>query len=187
MNKEFEEVKKEFKDVKDKYNTLRNNERQKIVNAFKKHNFEARRNQATSRYTSRKQISPSFNLKNWKWVEAYRDGYTVLIGLQAIERDSKTKNIHVLFDRISIDVFYDPDRKILSEECDSYFQSINKRFNNMEIQYINNRFGNTENLFNSIFFNSIITEFEIPMESDHINNLIKFVEDKIKEIQNSQI
>lgn len=81
MNKDFGEIKKEFKCVKDKYNILRNNERQKIVNTFKEHNFEVRGSQASATYTSRKQISPSFNLKNWKWIVAYKYCCTVLIGL----------------------------------------------------------------------------------------------------------
>ncbi|MBT1035908.1 hypothetical protein KJY78_06070 [Canibacter sp. lx-45] len=120
---------KNFKDIKKKYNKLRNRERQKIVKKLVKMGFKAKGHQGTWNCTSRGKIKPRYNLGMWKWIVAKKGTITAVVSLQSIEQDSITKNIHVLFDRISVDVFKNNGGKLLSENSDSYFQSIKSRYN----------------------------------------------------------
>lgn len=119
LKKRLEKMCEEFKDAKDKYNDSRNLQRREIVRALRDHGFEASWGQGTWRYTSRGGINPPHpphDLRMWKWIVARRDGITVFIKLQTLEQDKITKNIHALLDRISIDVFWDPKKDILSEK-----------------------------------------------------------------------
>lgn len=162
MDKNFEEIKK-------LYNNARNRERQKIVKKLVESQFNATGHQGTWNYTSRGKIKPSYNLGMWKWIVARRGDITAVISLQTLEQDSKTKNIHVLFDRISIDVFEDNERKILSEKSDSYFQSVKSRYN-------------VENEFDSEFVGNTITYLELPLGDDDLEDLINIIEKKIEKL-----
>ena len=139
-----------FEDIKNEYNKLRNEERQKIVKKLVKRGFDANGHQGTWKYTSRGKIKPHYNLGMWKWIVARRGDITAVISLQTLEQDSKTKNIHVLFDRISVDVFKDNDGNTLSEISDSYFQSVKSRYD-------------VENEIDSGFVEKTITDLELPL------------------------
>lgn len=159
----------DFKKARETYNNLRNIERQKIVNKLKKENFIAKGRQGTWNYTSQGKIKRSYNLGLWKWIVATKGDITAVISLQTIEQDSKTKNIHVLFDRISIDVFKDNEKNVLSENSDSYFSSIKPRYN-------------VENEFDSAFFEKAITDLELPLEDADLDSLLAIIEKKIDEL-----
>lgn len=160
---------KNFKDVKEMYNKLRNIERQKIVEKLVEKGFNANGHQGTWNYTSRGKIKPHYNLGMWKWIVARKGTITAVISLQTLEQDSKTKNIHVLFDRISVDVFKDNEGNILSESSDSYFQSVKSRYN-------------VENEFDPGFVEKVITELELPLEDDDLESLVKIIEGKIEKL-----
>lgn len=160
---------KNFKDVKEMYNKLRNIERQKIVEKLVENGFNAKGHQGTWNYTSRGKIKPHYNLGMWKWIVARKGTITAVISLQTLEQDSKTKNIHVLFDRISVDVFKDNEGNILSESSDSYFQSVKSRYN-------------VENEFDPGFVEKVITELELPLEDDDLESLVKIIEGKIEKL-----
>ncbi len=159
----------EFEKVKKAYNDLRNSERQKIVKKLLQKGFKASGRQGTYNYTSRGNLEKSYNLGIWKWIIARRDDITVVIDLQAIEQDSRTQNIHVLFDRISIDVFNDDSEKIISESNDSYFKSIQARYN-------------VKNVFDSAFVEKAITDLELPLGEDDLENLINIIEARIEKL-----
>lgn len=159
----------DFNAIREEYNRARNIERQKIVNKLKSRDFKASGHQGTWNYTSRGQIKPGYNLGIWKWIVAQKGDVTAVISLQTLEQDSKTKNIHVLFDRISIDVFKDSDQNILSEISDSYFQSIKSRYN-------------VENEYDSEFVKQIITDFELPLGEDELTKIVEMIENKIAKI-----
>ena len=88
---------------------------------------------------------------------------------EPVQEDSKTKNIHVLFDRISVDVFKDNEENILSESSDSYFQSVKSRYN-------------VENEFDPGFVEKAITELELPLRDDALERLVDIIERKIEEL-----
>lgn len=53
-------------------------------------------------YTSHGRIS-TYDLRNWKWVEVEGTGeFDAVISLNILDIDSKTKNIHSLYDRIGV-------------------------------------------------------------------------------------
>lgn len=158
-----------FEDIKNEYNKLRNEERQKIVEKLVKRGFNANGHQGTWNYTSRGKIKPHYNLGMWKWIVARKGTITAVISLQTLEQDSKTKNIHVLFDRISVDVFKDNEGNILSESSDSYFQSIKSRYN-------------VENVFDSGFVEKTIMDLELPLKEDDLERLVDIIERKIKKL-----
>lgn len=158
-----------FKYIKKKYNELRNEERQKIVKKLRTRGFNANGHQGTSKYKSRGKIKPSYNLGMWKWIVARKETITAVISLQTLEQDSKTKNIHVLFDRISVDVFKDNEGNVLSENNDSYIQSIKSRYN-------------VENEFDPGFVEKVITELELPLEDKDLESLVDIIEEKIEKL-----
>lgn len=160
---------KNFKDVKEMYNKLRNIERQKIVEKLVENGFNAKGHQGTWNYTSRGKIKSHYNLGMWKWIVARKATITAVVSLQSIDQDSKTKNIHVLFDRISIDVFKDNEGNVLSENNDSYFQSIKSRYN-------------VENEFDPGFIEKTITGLELPLGEDDLERLVDIIERKIAKL-----
>lgn len=105
----------------------------------------------------------------WKWIVARKGTITAVVSLQSIEQDSITKNIHVLFDRIIIDVFKDSEGNLLSENSDSYFQSIKSRYN-------------VENEFDPGFVEKTITGLELPLEEDDLERLVDIIERKIEKL-----
>ena len=157
-----------FEDIKKKYNDLRNVERQKIVKELENKGFNANGHQGTWNYTSRGKIKPHYNLGVWKWIVARKGTITAVVSLQSIEQDSITKNIHVLFDRISIDVF-DNVENLLSENSDSYFQSIKSRYN-------------VENEYDPRFVEKTITDLELPLGEEDLKHLVDIIERKIERV-----
>lgn len=47
-------------------------------------------------------MHPSFNLSNWKYIEAYKENHLHFISLQAFDVDPTSGNLHVLMDRLGI-------------------------------------------------------------------------------------
>ncbi len=158
-----------FKYIKNKYNELRNEQRKKILMKLRDLGFKANWSQGIRNYTSRGKIKPPYNLGMWKWIVARKGIITAIISLQTLEQDSKTKNIHVLFDRISVDVFKDNEGNILSESSDSYFQSIKSRYN-------------VENEFDPGFVEKVITGLELPLGDDDLERLVDIIERKIEKL-----
>lgn len=169
LKKRLEKMCEEFKDAKKKYNDFRNKESLAIVHALRADEFEAKGYHGTWRYTSRRRINPPHpphDLGMWKWIVARKDGITVFIKLQTLEQDKITKNIHVLLDRISIDVFWDPEKDILSEKNHKYSDSIKERYG-------------VENEFDFEFMKETITDFSLPLKKGELEKLVEFVEKKV--------
>ncbi|WP_018142977.1 hypothetical protein [Alloscardovia criceti] len=157
-----------FEELRKKYNDARNIERSKIIEDLRKHDFKVSGRQGSPRYTSRRNISP-YNLGIWKWIVVRKNNFTAVINLQTIEQDSKTKNIHALFDRVSIDVFRDENHDVLSGDSDSYLQSVMSRYN-------------VENIFDPEFVRKTITNLELPLCPDEIKSIREIIEKKIIDI-----
>ncbi|MDD4508275.1 hypothetical protein SAMN04515656_11525 [Eubacterium aggregans] len=65
-------------------------------------------------YTSDSRIK-SYDLSNWKWISARNGEREYLISLQAFDIDPKTRDRHVLMDRIGIYIY--PRGKYNPEDC----------------------------------------------------------------------
>lgn len=97
---------KEFKAVKELYNLAREEERIKITkyldaNGYKT-SLSTKAGKGKEKYTSGGKIEPPYNLLNWKYVEAEKNGINYFISLQAFDVDPNSNNHHVLFDRIGV-------------------------------------------------------------------------------------
>lgn len=102
-----------FKEIKKLYVEARENEKIKIIDYLLKENFiilnmedkEATNPHKTGsgikNYTSGKRIH-SYDLSNWKWIFAEKNNIKYLVLLQSFDKDPKTKNRHILMDRIGI-------------------------------------------------------------------------------------
>lgn len=160
---------KNFKEIKKLYNDARNRESQKIVERLRKEGFKAKGSRGAPNYKSQGKMDSAYDLGIWKWIVAEKEGITAVINLQTLEQDSNTKNIHVLFDRISIDVFKDNEGNILSVSNDLYFQSVKSRYK-------------VENEFDPGFFEKAITGLELPLGDDDLESLVDIIKEKIKKI-----
>ncbi len=96
-----------FLETKNKYNSLREAERKEIISYLSEKGFTATNRGGNGRpdYTNHGQLKKSYDLTNWKYVEAIKGDVKYFISLQAFDRDTETSNYHVLMDRIGICVF----------------------------------------------------------------------------------
>ena len=96
-----------FLEIKEKYNSLREYERNKIIKYLSEKGFEVSYNGGKGRlnYTNNGKLEKSYDLTNWKWVNATKENIKYFISLQAFDRDASSKNYHVLMDRIGICAF----------------------------------------------------------------------------------
>lgn len=96
-----------FLEAKEKYNSLREYERKKIICYLSEKGFTISYLGGTGRpnYTNNRQLEKSYDLTNWKWVDAIRGNVKYFISLQPFDRDTSSKNYHVLMDRIGICAF----------------------------------------------------------------------------------
>lgn len=103
----YEKAMNVFLETKEKYNALRENERKKIISYLSEKGFKTSCSggKGISNYTNNGQLDKSYDLTNWKWVDATKGNIKYLISLQAFDRDTGSKNYHVLMDRIGICAF----------------------------------------------------------------------------------
>lgn len=96
-----------FLETKEKYDSLREYEREKIIRYLSEKGFTVsyRGGKGLSNYTNGGQLEKSYDLTNWKWVNATKGNIKYFISLQAFDRDINSKNYHVLMDRIGICMF----------------------------------------------------------------------------------
>lgn len=96
-----------FLETKEKYNSLREYERKKIINYLSEKGFKVSYNGGNGRpnYTNGGKMKKSYDLTNWKWVDATKENIKYFISLQAFDMDTTSKNYHVLMDRIGICAF----------------------------------------------------------------------------------
>lgn len=96
-----------FLETKEKYNSLREYERKKIISYLAEKGFKISYLGGTGRpnYTNNGQLDKSYDLTNWKWVDATKGNIKYFISLQAFDIDKRSKNYHVLMDRIGICAF----------------------------------------------------------------------------------
>ena len=92
-----------FEHVKKAYMACREAQRQTILQYLEEQGYTVSRRGGMGRedYTSDGRIAP-YDLRNWKWIEARKDGVYYLISLQAFDRDPNSGNFHVLMDRIGV-------------------------------------------------------------------------------------
>lgn len=103
----------DFKDIRDLYENVREKEKHKIIQWLEDENYEvlnmngekAKRPNKTGsgqkHYTSGNTIK-EFDLSNWKWISVEKNNLEYTISLQAFNVDPKTRNRHILMDRIGI-------------------------------------------------------------------------------------
>lgn len=104
---------KHFIEAKAAYRAARVEQRSIIVNALKEAGFVVKNRGHAGRgetaYTSGGQLHPPYDLSNWLWVQAKRDGVTVMVTLQVLDQDPNSRNVHVLMDRIGVEIAKDGD------------------------------------------------------------------------------
>lgn len=95
-----------FQDAKDTYTRFREDERIKIVKHLKDNGYDvvsgSHAGKGIAKYTSGKRMNLSFDLSNWKYIEAYKDNNLFFISLQAFDVDPVSNNHHILMDRLGI-------------------------------------------------------------------------------------
>lgn len=102
----------EFQKIKNEYQSLREKEREKIVDFLNLNGFKGEKGKPISKhyksgkgvfnYTSGSTLEKPYDLRIWKYIEAYKDDKYFIISLNALDKDPNSNNIHALFDRISI-------------------------------------------------------------------------------------
>jgi len=99
----------DFLKAKKEYVSFREKERKRIKFFLTQNGYTvktgSKEGKGSSSYTNNGKIGKSFDLTNWKWVEATKGDILYFISLQAFDRDAKHNNYHVLLDRIGICTF----------------------------------------------------------------------------------
>lgn len=93
-----------FDKTKKAYVDAREEQRKKIMDYLESKEFKVAKGNSgkgNKVYTSNGRITP-YDLRIWKWIEAWKDGKYYFISLQAFDQDPSSGNYHVLMDRISI-------------------------------------------------------------------------------------
>lgn len=94
-----------FTEVKTEYVNYRERERQAIrdhlVNKGFKVSMSPKAGKGIKDYTSAGTIKP-YDLSNWKFITASKDGKEIFISLQSFDLDRNSHNHHVLYDRIGL-------------------------------------------------------------------------------------
>ncbi|WP_295080538.1 hypothetical protein [Ruminococcus sp.] len=94
-----------FEEIKTEYVNAREKERKKIADYLKDNGYSVvgeTGGKGRTNYKSGKNCIKPYDLSNWKWVEASKDGFNYFISLQAFDRDPGSGNYHALMDRIGI-------------------------------------------------------------------------------------
>ena len=155
----------DFLNIKKKYNTLRENERKKIIDSlaskidkdgnhlftkkdgtkyFKKNLYCG--GSGKHNYTSNRKLEKKYDLSNHKYIETKYKGQYVFISLQSFDIDPCTKNIHILYDRIGI----------MFEE-----DNITKTKENVEVS--------------NAFIKMKTTDWELPLSNKDLNDMIDYI------------
>ena len=114
-----------FTEVRKEYEHLRENERRSLAKYLSTHEelrdaglqvvYRGVAGKGRKNYTSRGKF-PVFDLRNWKWVQVKDEkGFNCVISLNMLDIDSKTKNIHSLYDRIGLVFSPDPSGWIYTD------------------------------------------------------------------------
>ncbi len=105
---------KSFLEITTEYEILREEQRMSIVTYLASKGFNVSKNKRAGKgrlnYTSGGTIT-SYDLRNFKYIDASKDGHHVFISLQPFERDPSSGNHHVLENRIGLYAYekYDPE------------------------------------------------------------------------------
>ena len=95
----------EFNEIKTEYGKCREMERRAIRDHLIDRGFivskSSRAGKGVINYTSSGRIKP-YDLSNWKYIIAAKDGKEIFISLQAFDQDKHSHNHHVLYDRIGL-------------------------------------------------------------------------------------
>lgn len=95
------------------YRAARVEQRALIVDALKGAGFSVKNRGRAERgkidYTSGGWLNPPYDLSDWLWVQAQRDGITLVVTLQVLDQDPNSINVHVLMDRIGVKIARDGD------------------------------------------------------------------------------
>ena len=97
-----------FIEARTSYRAARVEQRTLIVNALENAGFSVKNRGRAGRgktdYTSGGRLNPPYDLSDWLWVQAQRDGITVIVTLQVLDQDPHSLNMHVLMDRIGVEI-----------------------------------------------------------------------------------
>ena len=106
-----------FEHVKQTYMACREAQRQTILQYLEEQGYTVTRRGGMGRenYTSNGHIAP-YDLRNWKWIDARKDGIYYFISLQAFDRDPNGGNFHVLTDRLGIFACSETDEKTMTTD-----------------------------------------------------------------------
>lgn len=117
-----EQENKRFEDARKAYQSDRNVQRQRIIEALRANGWgpgdekKYLYRQGSSTYTSvgnlnkdakSREDSQKFDLTTWKWIETHRENVKIFVSLQVLDQDSETLQIHALVDRIGLEIFLD--------------------------------------------------------------------------------
>lgn len=103
-----------FTEIVTKLEVLREEQRMSIVNHLDSIGVKVSKHPSSgkgrSNYTAGGTIA-EYDLRNWKYIDASKDGKGVFISLQAFDQDPRSRNHHVLENRIGIYTYtkYDPE------------------------------------------------------------------------------
>lgn len=104
----LENQKNKFNNAKENYKEARETQRKILVDMLKNEGYKvsegSKAGKGSTKYTANKQLNISYDLSNWKWVSGVKSSNEVNIYLQSFDRDPISRNYHVLFDRISIQI-----------------------------------------------------------------------------------
>lgn len=154
-----------FIEAKQAYMEKRKEERDRISLALKNAGFENRKAAAGSeRYGAALDGEP-YDLRNWQYIEGVFDDIRVHISLQTFDRDSKTGNIHVLYDRIGL-YYY---RNELSDPCRVVIRGVDKT-----------------TVANDYVLMMKPTRFELPLTDEAIGELVDMIKEDIKTIKSAR-
>ncbi|MBQ9120073.1 MAG: hypothetical protein IJY09_08500 [Lachnospiraceae bacterium] len=130
----------DFNEARDAYVNARSEERMKIIKFLEQKGFEILKKNGGSGRANYKgsHMETPHNLRNWKWIEAQCGENYYFISLQVFEQDYKSKNRHILMDRLGVykHMEYDPE---------------------------------------AIFESMQITEIELPMTEEKLENLLTYL------------
>ncbi len=111
----------EFGTVKAAYVQAREDERRKLIDFLALHGFEVTKRgksgMGVEAYTNYGRLEKPYDLRNWKYIDAFKNGVLYFISLQAFDHDPNSGNWHVLMDRIGVYRY----------ECPSFSERYNKK------------------------------------------------------------
>ncbi len=94
----------EFNKAKAAYVQAREDERRRLIDFLAHNGFEVTKRGGTGRadYTNYGKLDKPYDLTNWKFIDAFKDGILYFISFQAFDHDPHSGNRHALMDRIGV-------------------------------------------------------------------------------------